>query len=59
MKTKYNLIFPLFFFLRKRVIDESGEWYFLVELPALRRLRQKNLEFKVSLGYPATPCRKK
>jgi hypothetical protein len=34
-------------------------WWHTLVIPALRRLRQENCEFKSSLGYIARPCLKK
>jgi hypothetical protein len=31
-------------------------WWYLPEISALRRLRQYNQEFKVSLGYTRRSC---
>jgi hypothetical protein len=36
-----------------------GTWWFTSIIPALGRLRQEDLEFKVSLDYPTRPCPKK
>jgi hypothetical protein len=34
-------------------------WWYTSIIPAVRRLRQEDLEFKASLGYTAKPCLKK
>jgi hypothetical protein len=34
-------------------------WWYTPAIPALRRLSQEDLEFKVSLGYIVRPCLKK
>jgi hypothetical protein len=37
----------------------SLAWYFMSVIPELRRRRQKNTEFKASLGYVRRHCLKK
>jgi hypothetical protein len=36
----------------------KARWWDISTIPALRRLRQKDREFKASLGYTARPCLK-
>jgi hypothetical protein len=33
-------------------------WWFMTVIPALRRLKQKDLKFKASLGYKGRLCLK-
>jgi hypothetical protein len=34
-------------------------WWYIPAIPALRRLRQEDHEFKICLGYVTKPCLKK
>jgi hypothetical protein len=47
-----NINFSLLKNIKKK--DPSLAWW----IPALRRLRQKDLKFKASLGYIPSPCPK-
>jgi hypothetical protein len=38
---------------------QSQAWWYAPVIPALRKLRQEDLQFKTSLGYTARPCLKK
>jgi hypothetical protein len=35
---------------------QTQAWWFMPRIPALKRQRQNNHEFKASLGYKRKPC---
>jgi hypothetical protein len=45
--------------LFKNIKCLTRHWWCTPAIPAVRRLRQKDLEFKVSLYYRVRPCLKK
>jgi hypothetical protein len=40
-------------------VDMGGAWWCMPEIPARRRLKQKDLKFEESLGYTARLCLQK
>jgi hypothetical protein len=51
---------PLVLFpIKKKKQAQYGGWWFMPIIPALRRLRQKNLEFEANVSYTSRSCLKK